>query len=134
VPAISDRLREEREGLGLSQQAMSETCGVTARSQRNYESGERVPDASYLAALCAAGADVLYVLTGKRDRPASISLTDDEKGMLADYREASGPVRRAARAALQSGSTPAPGSRIQTISAPVSGVVAGGRVVIKNNK
>jgi len=76
VPEICDRLREAREALGLSQQALAERCGITARSQRNYESGERLPDAGYLAAIAAAGADVLYILTGERSgvvsRAASI--------------------------------------------------------------
>ena len=66
VPNFFDRLREERERLALSQQALAEKCGVTARSQRNYESGERNPDSAYLAAIAAAGADVLYILTGQR--------------------------------------------------------------------
>lgn len=66
MPDICDRLREAREGLGLSQQALAERCGVTARSQRNYESGERLPDAAYLATLVLAGVDVPYVLTGQR--------------------------------------------------------------------
>ena len=66
MPEICDRLREVREALGLSQQALAERCGITARSQRNYESGERLPDAAYLAAIAAAGADVLYILTGQR--------------------------------------------------------------------
>lgn len=65
MPDLSDRIREAREALGLSQQALAEKCGVTARSQRNYESGERNPDAAYLTALAAAGANVLYVLTGQ---------------------------------------------------------------------
>jgi transcriptional regulator with XRE-family HTH domain len=71
VPEICDRLREVREALGLSQQALAERCGITARSQRNYESGERLPDAAYLAAIAAAGADVLYILTGQRAGGAS---------------------------------------------------------------
>lgn len=66
MPNISDRLREARETLGLSQQALAEKCGITARSQRNYESGERSPDAAYLAAFAGLGADVTYVLTGER--------------------------------------------------------------------
>jgi len=66
VPDISSRLREGREALGLSQQALAEKCGISARSQRNYESGERSPDADYLAAIAAAGFDVLYLLTGHR--------------------------------------------------------------------
>ena len=71
MPEICDRLREVREALGLSQQALAERCGITARSQRNYESGERLPDAGYLAAIAAAGADVLYILTGQRTGGAS---------------------------------------------------------------
>lgn len=65
MPLISDRLAEARKALGLSQQALAERTGISARSQRNYESGERSPDADYLAALAAAGADVLYILTGE---------------------------------------------------------------------
>ena len=68
MPSISNRLREARDALGLSQQAMADQCGIAARSQRNYESGERLPDAAYLAAIASAGADVLYILTGKRDQ------------------------------------------------------------------
>ena len=44
---------------------------MTARSQRNYESGERNPDSVYLAAIAAAGADVLYILTGQRSGVAA---------------------------------------------------------------
>lgn len=110
MPALSDRLREVRESLGLSQQALADKAGVTARSQRNYEVGERAPDATYLTALAAAGADVRYILTGNREGPAPDVLSEDERAMLADYREASGPVRRAARAALQSGTQPKAGN------------------------
>ncbi len=66
MPQIADRLKSQREALGLSQQALAERCGISARSQRNYESGERVPDADYLNAVAAAGGDVLYVVTGVR--------------------------------------------------------------------
>jgi len=135
VPSISDRLREAREGLGFSQQVLADRCGVTARSQRNYEAGERFPDAAYLTALAAAGADIRYILTGQREGPTPERLSEDEKALLADYREASGPVRRAARAALQSGSSP-PGRHNQVINAPVQGGVAGGNISINshNNK
>lgn len=72
MPNFSERLRTERERLVLSQQALAEKCGVTARSQRNYESGERNPDSAYLAAIAAAGADVLYILTGQRSGGAAV--------------------------------------------------------------
>jgi transcriptional regulator with XRE-family HTH domain len=63
---IGERLREERERLGLSQPAFAEVGGVQKRAQINYEKDERHPDAAYLAAVAAAGVDVLYVLTGQR--------------------------------------------------------------------
>lgn len=64
VHVISERLKTEREGLGLSQQALSDRLGISLRSQQNYEKGDRSPDANYLAAIAAAGADVRYILTG----------------------------------------------------------------------
>lgn len=88
VPNFFDRLREERERLALSQQALAEKCGVTARSQRNYESGERNPDSAYLAAIAAAGADVLYILTGQRagGAPSVPALDAAEQVLLDSYR------------------------------------------------
>ena len=101
MPEICDRLREVREALGLSQQALAERCGITARSQRNYESGERLPDAAYLAAIAAAGADVLYILTGQRSQPvpAAQVLPRQEQEWLALYRNSSEEVRAALKAA-----------------------------------
>ena len=101
MPEICDRLREVREALGLSQQALAERCGITARSQRNYESGERLPDAAYLAAIAAAGADVLYILTGQRSQPVppAQELPRQEQEWLALYRNSSEEVRTALKAA-----------------------------------
>lgn len=103
MPAMCDRIREAREALGLSQQAIAEACGVTARSQRNYESGERLPDAGYLAAIAAAGADVRYILTGQRDGPAPVVLSAEEQTMVAYMREATPQLRKAALGVLLSG-------------------------------
>ncbi|ASI69884.1 hypothetical protein BA022_15805 [Diaphorobacter nitroreducens] len=77
----------------MSQQALAEQCGVTARSQRNYESGERLPDAGYLAALPAAGVDVLYVLTGERSgaHPAHDAA---EQVLLDSYRRCNAQARQ----------------------------------------
>ncbi|TAG44301.1 MAG: XRE family transcriptional regulator [Betaproteobacteria bacterium] len=73
VPNFHERLRKQRESLGFSQQALADKCGVAARSQRNYESGERSPDANYMVALAAAGADIQYILHG---------VTAEEKAMV----------------------------------------------------
>lgn len=61
---FADRLRFEREQLGLSQEEFGLKCGVKKLAQFNYEKGERQPDAKYMAALAALGIDVVYLLTG----------------------------------------------------------------------
>lgn len=55
-------------------------------AQINYEKGERQPDAAYLAAIAAAGADVLYILTGQRTMPVGEVLKPDEAALLDNYR------------------------------------------------
>ena len=62
---IGARILEERERLRLTQSAL----GVTPQAQRRYEKGERTPDGEYLSAFAALGADVQYILTGKRQAP-----------------------------------------------------------------
>ena len=110
---ISDRLREEREKLRLSQTAIAEIGGVQKRAQINYESGERSPDANYLAAIAAAGADVRYILTGQREGPAPVVLSAEEQTMVAYMREAPAQLRKAALGVLLSGSAPAAGNTVK---------------------
>lgn len=66
--SFGERLREERVKLGLNQSAFGTLAGVTKKTQMLYESGERAPDALYLTAIEEAGADVLYILSGKRNQ------------------------------------------------------------------
>jgi len=61
---IGDRLRSERERLGLSQEALAEKAGLGRKTQYNYEEGGRSPDAMYLVSAATLGIDVAYVLTG----------------------------------------------------------------------
>ncbi|EBU8698762.1 helix-turn-helix domain-containing protein [Salmonella enterica] len=63
---IGERLKNERERLGLSQTEICALTGVSRKTQFNYESGERYPDAHYLEILLRAGADVMYILSGDR--------------------------------------------------------------------
>lgn len=63
---ITDRLKEERVRLGLTQQALATAGGVLVNAQGNYERGARVPNANYLANVAKAGVDVIYVITGAR--------------------------------------------------------------------
>ena len=63
---ISTRLQEERKRLGLTQEAVAAQLGATKRSVINWEGGAALPGAEVLARYAAAGADVLYILTGQR--------------------------------------------------------------------
>lgn len=69
---ISSRIKEERLRLGMSQTAFAAIAGVTKSAQIKWESGtSSAPTAPALAAYAEAGADVFYIVTGKRlpDRP-----------------------------------------------------------------
>lgn len=90
---ISDRLREERDATGLSQQALADRCGISLRSQQNYEKGDRSPDAEYLAQLTAQSIDVLYILTGSRSAN-SFSLDAGERVLIDSYRRCGEQARR----------------------------------------
>jgi transcriptional regulator with XRE-family HTH domain len=72
---ISDRLKAERQRLGLTQGAMAAATKVSKTSQVNYESGLRTPDAVYLAAADKVGVDVQFVVSGKRS--TTVDLADD---------------------------------------------------------
>ncbi|WP_414705744.1 helix-turn-helix domain-containing protein [Pseudomonas sp.] len=91
LSTIGDRLRKERERLGLNQTAFAEAGGVQKRAQINYEKDERHPDAGYLAAIAVAGVDVLYVLTGQQsnlrpsvDLPGKTRLVTNSPGSEID--------------------------------------------------
>jgi transcriptional regulator with XRE-family HTH domain len=67
---IGGRLKEERERLSLGVAEFAALGGLKRLAQQRYEAGKRIPDALFLARLDAAqvGADVQYILTGRRER------------------------------------------------------------------
>lgn len=100
IVPIGSRLKEERERLGLNQTAFGDAAGVGRKTQFNYESEERSPDANYLAAVAEMGVDVRYVITGSRDYEPPPELKPEEQMLLERYRHASREVRNAALGAL----------------------------------
>lgn len=99
---INDRLREERERLGLSQEALGVQGGVRKQAQHMYESGARRPDSDYLERLALAGVDVLYILTGQRSQvvaPQAL-LPPDERILLDNYRAAPPGVQAGVKTTL----------------------------------
>ncbi|WP_431511633.1 XRE family transcriptional regulator [Variovorax sp. DAIF25] len=63
---IGERLKLERQRLGLAQADFGTKAGVSKTSQFNYEAGERSPDAEYLHNAAELGVDITYVITGRR--------------------------------------------------------------------
>ncbi len=90
--SIGARLREVRESMGLSQTEFAEIAakagvpGATRQSQAKYEKGMAAPSSGYLAAIAAAGADVLYILTGQKNSVVSeLLLTRRQAALLDNY-------------------------------------------------
>ena len=65
--SFGSRLAEERKRLGLKQAAFAELVGTDVPKQSLYENDRRELRADYLARVAAAGVDVLYILTGRRN-------------------------------------------------------------------
>jgi transcriptional regulator with XRE-family HTH domain len=63
---IGDRIRSERDRLGCTQPEFAALAGATKRSQIAWEKGDALPNAGALAAWAARGADVQYIIAGKR--------------------------------------------------------------------
>jgi transcriptional regulator with XRE-family HTH domain len=81
---LGGRLAEERARLGFTQSQIADFANVTRRTQINYESGERAPDAAYLKILEKKGIDPLYIVAGRRETAhESVALRAAESG--ADY-------------------------------------------------
>lgn len=82
---IGDRLRAERERLGLSQTEFAARADVTRKTLFGYESGERSPSADALAAWAMIGLDVLFVVTGSRSFEPGPAITPEHRALIADY-------------------------------------------------
>jgi transcriptional regulator with XRE-family HTH domain len=77
--ALAKRMKEERVRLGLTPEALGGLTEVHRSTVFNYEAGQRVPDALFLArAWSKAGVDVQYVVTGQRQRLTAISTAERE--------------------------------------------------------
>lgn len=94
-----DRLRQERDRLGHSQQGLADLVGIQRAMLSRYERGIVEPGASVLIRLAEAGVDVSYVLFGARS-PSAQTLTPEEAALLDNYKAADERGRAAARGVL----------------------------------
>ena len=63
--SLGERLRQERERLGLSQPKFAAIAATSKQTLFSWESGKTAPDGFQLAALRTAGVDVSYVIAGE---------------------------------------------------------------------
>lgn len=82
-----DRLREERERLGLNQTDFGALAGVSRGTQKAYELQNSSPSVDYLLALQGMDVDVQYVLTGSRVSGDAGNLSVEEATLLEQYRQ-----------------------------------------------
>ena len=105
---IGWRLKEVREALGLSQTEFAQIAeragvpGATRQSQAKYEKGLATPGAAYLAAIAAAGADVLYILTGQPSQPqAASTVSKGDRVLLSNFHAAPAQVQAGVKTTLE---------------------------------
>lgn len=80
---FGERLKYERNRLGLSQEAFAAIGGVKKLAQISYEQGKTVPDINFIKAVSGIGVDAMYVIFGT---PTPAMLSHDEHELLQQYR------------------------------------------------
>lgn len=66
METTGQRLKEERERLGLTQPSLCEATGVSRKTLYNYETGKSLPNTAFLETVNKLGFDRHYVETGER--------------------------------------------------------------------
>ncbi len=96
------RLKTARKELGLSQAEAADLVGVTREHWGRCERGNAVPGGEVLAALATAGADVLYILTGRRSQAVAevALLPDGDRTLLANFHAAPAQVQAGVKTTL----------------------------------
>ena len=94
-----ERLRQERDRLGLSQQGLADAVAIQRALLSRYERGLVEPGAGVLMKLASTGIDVTFVLFGARSGAARL-LTPEESALLDNYNAADERGRAAARSVL----------------------------------
>lgn len=87
---VHDRIKSERERLGLTQPGVASLTQVGKTTVINWEKGASSPTALQLEALSQAGFDVLYVVTGLRSQAltAQASLPPRLQALVSNYEAA----------------------------------------------
>ena len=128
--AIRERIKSERERLGLSQTAFGSLGDVGKTTVIAWERGTAFPNAAFLAAIANAGADVQFIVTGT---PSASAIAPDEQVLLDGYRVLDPVTRRRMLAFILGGAAPAveqPSSAPVVVKASGFGTQAAGRKIV----
>jgi phage repressor protein C with HTH and peptisase S24 domain len=85
----AQRLRQERERVGISQRALAELAGVNKNSQLAYENGRSPITLDYLERIEPVGIDPVFVVAGRRSGGAA-----EDETKVSDRRQAYRPSPR----------------------------------------
>ncbi|WP_199143211.1 helix-turn-helix transcriptional regulator [Citrobacter braakii] len=77
----AERLKSERERLGLNQSQAADICGISREMWGKYERGKSTPGGDVLFSFAEFGADIQFILTGARSPE-----TPEEKALIENYR------------------------------------------------
>jgi transcriptional regulator with XRE-family HTH domain len=86
LSGVGERLREERDRLGMNQTDFGIAAAVSRGTQKAYELESSSPDVRYLAAVQGLGVDVHFVLTGSRHSIDAANLSPEESSVLEQFR------------------------------------------------
>jgi transcriptional regulator with XRE-family HTH domain len=89
---MKDRLRQFREGRGLSQKDMAEKLGLAATTYGNYENGKAEPSVETYQKLAAMKCDLHWLLTGIKAAQADYETSMKYLGALEERRLAFGEL------------------------------------------
>lgn len=88
----SDRLRQARESMDLSQDDLADRLGFGASQMNRYENGKQDPSAEMLTRMAAELEVTTDWLLGLSDKPnervQADDLTSDERNLIASFRKA----------------------------------------------
>lgn len=93
--SIGERLKLERERLGMTIQEFAEAAGAKKNTVIDWQNDASSPPTAKLAALAAVGLDVLYVVTGQRGGASVAPPSPRQAALLDNFEHLSEDDKRA---------------------------------------
>lgn len=80
---FAQRIKDERERIGMTQEQFAAVAGIKRNAQSKYERGKSTPTVTYLLAISSV-VDVGFILTGKQQ---NMTLTPEESFLMHEFRK-----------------------------------------------